>query len=62
MKNINKTSYLKDPSFIHRVDYKGIVSELWNTTIYEGNKDEEPVNIYIYYIYIFKNSLAMLMD
>ena len=29
------------------MDYNGIVSELWNTTIDEGHKDEEPVYIYI---------------
>ena len=41
------------------MDYKGIVSELWNTTIDEGHKDEEPVYIYIY---ILQNSLVMLYN
>ena len=33
--------YYKEPSFIHKVDYKGIVDELWNTTIDENDTDED---------------------
>ena len=33
--------YYKQSSFIHNVDYKGIVDELWNTTIDENDKDED---------------------
>ena len=33
--------YFKEPSFIHKVDYKGIVDELWNTTIDENDADED---------------------
>ena len=33
--------YYKEPSFIHKVDYKGIVDELYNTTIDEKDKDED---------------------
>ena len=33
--------YYKEPSFIHQVDYKGIVDELWNTTIDETDRDED---------------------
>ena len=32
--------YYKEPSFIHKVDYKGIVDELWDTTIDENDADE----------------------
>ena len=33
--------YYKEPSFIHKVDYKGIVEELWKTMIDEAEKDED---------------------
>lgn len=33
--------FFKESSFIHKVEYKGIVDELWNTTIDENNKDED---------------------
>ena len=33
--------YYKEPSFIHKVDYEGIVDELWDTTIDENNADED---------------------
>ena len=33
--------FFKESSFIHKVDYKGIVDELWNTTIDENKKDED---------------------
>ena len=33
--------YYKEPSFIHKVDNKGIVDELWNTTIDENDTDED---------------------
>ena len=42
----------KEPSFIHKVDYKGIVDEHWDTTIDENDTDEDK--------YI-KNSLLMLI-
>ena len=44
--------YYKEPSFIHKVDYKGIVDELWNTTI------DEMIRMRIS---ILKNSLVMLI-
>ena len=31
----------KQPSFIHKVDYKHIVNELWNTTISEDNEEDK---------------------
>ena len=39
--NKNDILYYKKPSFIRNVDYKGIVGELWNTTIDENDKDED---------------------
>lgn len=33
--------YDKEPSFIHNVDHKAIVSELWNPAIDEGDTDED---------------------
>ena len=39
--NKNDILYYKEPSFIRNVDYKGIVGELWNTTIDENDKDED---------------------
>ena len=33
--------YYKEPSFIHKVDYKGIVDELWDTNIDENDTDED---------------------
>ena len=44
--------YYKEPSFIHKVDCKGIVDELWNTTI------DEMIRMRIS---ISKNSLVMLI-
>ena len=38
--NKNDILYYKEPSFIRNVD-KGIVGELWNTTIDENEKDED---------------------
>ena len=40
MNNIEILHY-KEPSFIHKVDYKDIVDELWNTTIDENDTDED---------------------
>ena len=31
----------KEPSFIHKVNYRGIVEELWDTVIDETEKDED---------------------
>ena len=39
--NKNDILYDKEPSFIYNVDYKGIASELWNTTIDENDNDED---------------------
>ena len=39
--NKNDILYYKEPSFIRNVDCKGIVGELWNTTIDENDKDED---------------------
>ena len=39
--NKNDTLYDKEPTFIYNVDYKGIASELWNTTIDENDNDED---------------------
>ena len=36
-----QTLYYKVPSFIHKVDYKSIVDELWNTTIDEHDDLED---------------------
>ena len=33
--------YYKEPSSIHKVDYKGIVDELFDTTIDENDTDED---------------------
>ncbi len=33
--------YHKEPSFIHKVDYKGIMDKLWDTTIDENDTDED---------------------
>ena len=33
--------YFKQPSFIHKVDYKNIVNELWNTNISEDNEEDK---------------------
>ena len=39
--NKNDILFDKEPSFIYNVDYKGIASELWNTTIDENDNDED---------------------
>ena len=34
----------KQPSFIHKVDHKNIVNELWNTHISEDNEEDKCIN------------------
>ena len=53
-KVMNKIDILhyKEPSFIHKVDYKGIVDELWDTTIDKKLRMRTS---------ILKNSLVMLI-
>ena len=36
-------SYVKQPSFIHKVDNKNIVNELWNTNISEDNEEDKRI-------------------
>ena len=45
--------YFKQPSFIHKVDYKNIVNELWNTNISEDNEEDKCIK---------KRSQMLIMD
>jgi hypothetical protein len=40
MRRVEILAY-KEPSFKHKVNYKGIVNELWETVIDEADKDED---------------------
>ena len=53
MKKLPERAMNKIDILYHNVDYKGIVDELWNTTIDENDKDEDKN--------IKKNSLVMLI-